>query len=323
MEVFFAGEIKESEMMLEWAADQTTTAMDLEFFADGVEWRLRSTQPGVRPCSICMGYSGLARVKNQTTLLPTRGRTHWRRGDGYMNGTTRNILRTIISPVRCSLHELQAGIELGVQGGAIRDGIKRAGLESLVPEVKSNRLETLSEMSFRESSDSNEFDVVSSLLSGKGKWSSESRVRCFLRAIQHIFNEIAMQARTGKQTSGKGNKRRSWSMSEPSISGKGKSKENQRESKETQSENKGAKGSCKGKTLDLRQVDNEDRSWVDELANKSTQQLYKVSTPCIDDHHFKEGELKSVGELSKAMLPICFEMLLLLHVLEDLIFCGQ
>ena len=48
-----------------------------------------------------------------------------------------------------------------------------------------------------------------------------------------------------------------------------------------------------------------------ELANKSTQQLYKVSTPCIDDHHFKEGELKSVGELSKAMLPICFEMFIL------------
>ena len=25
-----------------------------------------------------------------------------------------------------------------------------------------------------------------------------------------------------------------------------------------------------------------------ELANKTTQQLYKVSSPCIDDHHFKE-----------------------------------
>ena len=34
-----------------------------------------------------------------------------------------------------------------------------------------------------------------------------------------------------------------------------------------------------------------------ELANRTTQQLYKVSTPCIDDHHFKEEELKSVGEL--------------------------
>ena len=35
-----------------------------------------------------------------------------------------------------------------------------------------------------------------------------------------------------------------------------------------------------------------------ELANKTTQQLYKVSTPCIDDHHFKEEKMRSVGELS-------------------------
>ena len=33
-----------------------------------------------------------------------------------------------------------------------------------------------------------------------------------------------------------------------------------------------------------------------ELANRTTQQLYKLSTPCIDDHHFKEEALKSVGE---------------------------
>ena len=46
-----------------------------------------------------------------------------------------------------------------------------------------------------------------------------------------------------------------------------------------------------------------------ELANKTTQQLYKVSTPCLDDHHFKEEELKSVGELSKGMLSNCSEML--------------
>ena len=35
-----------------------------------------------------------------------------------------------------------------------------------------------------------------------------------------------------------------------------------------------------------------------EVGNKTTQQLYKVSTPCIDDHHFKGEEMKSVGELS-------------------------
>ena len=34
-----------------------------------------------------------------------------------------------------------------------------------------------------------------------------------------------------------------------------------------------------------------------ELVKNTTQQLYKVSTPCIDDHHFKEEETKSVGEL--------------------------
>ena len=37
-----------------------------------------------------------------------------------------------------------------------------------------------------------------------------------------------------------------------------------------------------------------------ELVNKTTQQLYKVTTPCIDDHQFKEEELGSVGELSNA-----------------------
>ena len=41
-----------------------------------------------------------------------------------------------------------------------------------------------------------------------------------------------------------------------------------------------------------------------ELANRTTQQLYEVSTPCIDDHHFKEEELKSVGELSKVCSQI-------------------
>ena len=46
-----------------------------------------------------------------------------------------------------------------------------------------------------------------------------------------------------------------------------------------------------------------------ELANKTTQQLIEVSTPCIDDHHFKEEEMKSVGELSQVCSQIvlkCF-----------------
>ena len=59
-----------------------------------------------------------------------------------------------------------------------------------------------------------------------------------------------------------------------------------------------------------------------ELANKSTQQLYKVSTPCIDDHHFKEEEMKSVGELSQYALKLSLNAYTW-HVLEDLMFCGQ
>ena len=51
-----------------------------------------------------------------------------------------------------------------------------------------------------------------------------------------------------------------------------------------------------------------------ELANKTTQQLYKVSTPCIDDHHFKEEEMKSVGELSKVCSQIVLKCLYLARI---------
>ena len=51
-----------------------------------------------------------------------------------------------------------------------------------------------------------------------------------------------------------------------------------------------------------------------ELANKTTQQLYKVSTPCIDDHHFKEEETKSVGELSNTCSQIVLKCLYLTRI---------
>ena len=51
-----------------------------------------------------------------------------------------------------------------------------------------------------------------------------------------------------------------------------------------------------------------------ELANKTTQQLHKVSTPCIDDHHFKEEEMKSVGELSHACSQIVLKCLYLARI---------
>ena len=51
-----------------------------------------------------------------------------------------------------------------------------------------------------------------------------------------------------------------------------------------------------------------------ELANKTTQQLYKVSTPCIDDHHFKEEETKSVGELSHVCSHVVLKCLYLARI---------
>ena len=43
-----------------------------------------------------------------------------------------------------------------------------------------------------------------------------------------------------------------------------------------------------------------------ELANKTTEQLYKVATPCLDDHQFGEDEIGSVGELS----TVCWQTVL-------------
>ena len=50
-----------------------------------------------------------------------------------------------------------------------------------------------------------------------------------------------------------------------------------------------------------------------ELANKTTQQLYKVSTPCIDDHHFKD-ETNSVGQLSNTCSQVVLKCLYLARI---------
>ena len=51
-----------------------------------------------------------------------------------------------------------------------------------------------------------------------------------------------------------------------------------------------------------------------ELANKKTEQLYKISSPCLDDHHFKKEELESVGELSKVCSQIILKCLYLARI---------
>ena len=51
-----------------------------------------------------------------------------------------------------------------------------------------------------------------------------------------------------------------------------------------------------------------------ELANKKVEQLYKVSSPCLDDHQFKQEELKSVGELSEVCSQIVLKCLYLARI---------
>ena len=51
-----------------------------------------------------------------------------------------------------------------------------------------------------------------------------------------------------------------------------------------------------------------------ELANKTTQQLHKVTTPWLDDHQFKEEELGSVGELSIVCSQIVLKCLYLARI---------
>ena len=50
------------------------------------------------------------------------------------------------------------------------------------------------------------------------------------------------------------------------------------------------------------------------LANRTTQQLFKNATPCLDDHQFKEEELGSVGELSQVCSQIVLKCLYLARI---------
>ena len=81
-EAFFAGVIKESEMMLEWAAEQTTEIttelIDREFLPTATNQE-RVVQNWSLCCSRCTQHSWLSRVmRRMTSLLPVRGRTQKR-----------------------------------------------------------------------------------------------------------------------------------------------------------------------------------------------------------------------------------------------------
>ena len=59
-----------------------------------------------------------------------------------------------------------------------------------------------------------------------------------------------------------------------------------------------------------------------ELANKNIEQLYKVSTPCIDNHQLKKEELETEGELSNFCSQIVIKNVSIWRALTGLIFCG-
>ena len=170
-EAFFAGVIKESEMMLEWAAEQpteiTTTAIDLEFLptdtnedsgVQNLEFVLQQMHAALMALT---SYEANDIVAN-SRKNPLAWRRLQKRYDPTTGGRKRNLLRTIISPGRCSLLELQAGIERWEScvsrcekkmKDKLDDEIKLAGLESLVPEelekhliLNSNRFRTFEDV---------------------------------------------------------------------------------------------------------------------------------------------------------------------------------
>ena len=59
-----------------------------------------------------------------------------------------------------------------------------------------------------------------------------------------------------------------------------------------------------------------------ELANKTIEQLFTVSTPRSDDHQFKEEQIGSVGRIIYCLLTNCSENVYIWHELGDLLFYG-
>ena len=125
-----------------------------------------SAKPGVCVAADAMHTALLALTSYEANDIVAKSRKNpseaWRRLQKRDDPTTgerkRNLPRTIISPGRCSLLELQAGIERWEScvsryekklKDKLDDEIKRAGLEALVPEelekhliLNSNRLQT-------------------------------------------------------------------------------------------------------------------------------------------------------------------------------------
>ena len=195
----------------------------------------RSTRPGVHLAADAYrayGYITIGEAKeivaNSRKNLVETWRRLQKRPDSTAGGRKRNLLHTVVSPERCSLRELQAGMERRESAvsqyeekskNKMNDEIKLAGLEALVPKeleepliLNSNRLRTFEDarrevvtyvekqfgfLKFvipsrvtRVLREHSEVGAVNSLLSVEGKGSP-----C-LSAMEPSFNETAMQART-------------------------------------------------------------------------------------------------------------------------------
>ena len=265
--------------MLEWAADQateiTTTATSLEFLpTDNLVFVLQQMHTALMALT---SYEANDIVANSRKNPLEAWRRLQIRNDLETGGRKRNLLRTIISPGRCSSGTSSGDRTLGILCVALReevegqvgrdDEIKLAGLEALVPErqlmLNSNRLRTFEDarleivtymkakfgLRIRDSkpsdtgscghSDPMDVDAVNSLSSGKGEGSSSPRDGCFKCCGAYFQRDCNARKGTGKHSSGKGKQSKSWSKSE----GKGKSIENKGKSK---GKSKGTKGSIQG-----------------------------------------------------------------------------
>ena len=119
-EAFFAGVIKESEMMSEWAAEQTEVTTELinrEFLPTAT-----NQERGVQNLEFVLQQMHTALMALTSYEANDIVATSWKnpleawrrlqkRYDPTTGGRKSNLLRTIISPGRCSLLELQAGID--------------------------------------------------------------------------------------------------------------------------------------------------------------------------------------------------------------------
>ena len=134
-EAFFAGVIKESEMMLEWAAEQaieiTTTAIDLEFLptdtnvdrgVQNLEFVLQQMHTALMALTSYEAHDFVANSRKNPLEA-------WRRlqklYDPTTGGSERNFLRTIISPGRRSLLDIsRMDRTLGVLCVALREEVE-------------------------------------------------------------------------------------------------------------------------------------------------------------------------------------------------------